>query len=129
QADLLREAFKDEAKPLDVMIEVDVGQGRSGVTPGEAVADLARYVQGLPGLRLRGIFTHEGHDYHASSLEELRALAQAAQQAMLESARLVEKQCGQACRVSIGSTPSLLSGTLLKGIDELRAGTCIYYDA
>jgi D-serine deaminase-like pyridoxal phosphate-dependent protein len=49
------EAAADAGK-LDVYIEVDVGQGRCGVTPGEACAELAdQIINTCPSLNLKGI--------------------------------------------------------------------------
>jgi alanine racemase len=42
---------------LDVHVNVDTGMGRMGVPPADAV-ELCRAITGLPGLRLRGLYTH-----------------------------------------------------------------------
>jgi D-serine deaminase-like pyridoxal phosphate-dependent protein len=46
---------------IDVIIEVDVGQHRSGVRSVEAALELAAVIGGLPGLRLQGVLGYEGH--------------------------------------------------------------------
>ncbi|HEY8449213.1 MAG TPA: alanine racemase, partial [Bacillota bacterium] len=129
QARRLSEVFRREARPLAVRIEIDTGQGRAGVSPGEAAVELARFVHQLDGLYVEGIYTHEGHDYEATSLDELARIAREAQARMVATGRAVAAALGSPCLVSIGSTPSLASGVLLDGIDELRAGTCVFYDA
>src|SRR3954451_15449851 len=46
---------------IDVTVEVDVGQHRSGVRSVEAALELAAVVGELPGLRLQGLLGYEGH--------------------------------------------------------------------
>ena len=64
---ILATAFASEARPLEVLIDVDTGYGRTGVKPGQQVLDLARLILQSPTLKLRGIFTHEGHSYKAEN--------------------------------------------------------------
>jgi D-serine deaminase-like pyridoxal phosphate-dependent protein len=129
QARALSEAFRHESQPLAVLIEVDTGAQRAGVPPGEPARQLAGEIAALPGLELRGIYTHEGQDYAAATLDELSEIAHSAQSAMVETAALLEADLGRPCWVSIGSTPSLSAGVARPGIHELRAGTSVFYDA
>lgn len=142
QAELLAEALaaagrragRRAQEPLDVMIEVDTGQGRCGVQPGEDAVALARAVSRLPGLRVRGVYTHQGHDYHAADLEAAAAVARAAEEALVRTAEAVGRALGITCEVSPGSTPSLLAGLLglhepVPGVTELRPGTYVFFDA
>ena len=46
---------------IDVMVEVDVGQHRSGVRSVEAALELAGVIGRLPGVRLQGLLGYEGH--------------------------------------------------------------------
>jgi D-threonine aldolase len=58
-SDMARLARNKKAT-LSVLVDVDVGQHRCGVQPGEAVVDLAKSVV-EHGLLLRGIMGYEGH--------------------------------------------------------------------
>jgi D-serine deaminase-like pyridoxal phosphate-dependent protein len=60
-ADDLSGAVQAAGSTLEVLIEVDVGMGRGGVRSAEEAVALARYVDRLPGLRLRGVQGYEGH--------------------------------------------------------------------
>jgi alanine racemase len=53
----LLEAAQDTKGPVRVHIKVDVGMGRLGCLPEEALA-LGKKVQGSPPLKLQGLFTH-----------------------------------------------------------------------
>ncbi|MBK8598507.1 MAG: alanine racemase [Holophagales bacterium] len=57
EAEALGEAVRDANRPASVHLKVDTGMGRVGVSVAEAPA-LARFVVGLPGVVLEGVFTH-----------------------------------------------------------------------
>ncbi len=46
---------------LDVLIEIDLGQGRGGVRTAAAALELVRRINTLKGLRFRGMMGYEGH--------------------------------------------------------------------
>lgn len=126
----LSEAFVES--PLDVLIEIDTGHHRCGVAPGADAVALAAAVAELPGLRVRGIFTHEGHSYAAKDREEAAAVGRAAHAAMAETAAAICARLGrprEGFEVSVGSSPSLLTGGIGEGVTEVRPGTYVYMDA
>jgi len=45
---------------INVIIEVNVGQGRCGVEPGKPVVALAKHIVSLPHLVFKGIQTYQG---------------------------------------------------------------------
>jgi D-serine deaminase-like pyridoxal phosphate-dependent protein len=128
-ADHLSRAVRAAGKTLDVVIEVDTGLRRAGVEPGEPVLRLAREVLQMPGLRFRGLMTHEGHVGRARDAEELVEIAQRAGAAMVESARLLQRAGIAVDVVSVGSTPAAFVTTSVPGITEMRPGTYVFYDS
>ena len=48
---------------LDVLVEVNVGLNRCGVTPGQPTLELVQSIQRLVGLRFRGVMGYEGGLY------------------------------------------------------------------
>ena len=129
QVAALSKTFAEAPDPLDVLIEIETGEERTGVlTPAEAV-HLARCITEAPGLRLKGVFSHEGFTYGASSLEECRAMAEQSQRATLAAANAIRQAGMLVDVVSIGATPSLLLGGVIAGITEIRPGTYILMDA
>ena len=48
-------------RTLDIYLEVNTGQDRAGARAGQEAVDLAVAISALPGLRLTGVMTHEGH--------------------------------------------------------------------
>lgn len=135
----LARAAEGAARPLEVVVEVDVGSGRGGAADDEVVA-LLRAIRAAPGLRARGLYAYEGFTYAAASREELVARHDEAQRALLAVAAAARPWLhGSAPRgaadgvgapvVSFGSTPSLLVGAPLRpGITEVRPGTYVFND-
>ncbi|MCX7622246.1 MAG: alanine racemase [Thermomicrobium sp.] len=128
-AEPLAWAVAAAGKRLDVVIEIDTGLRRAGVEPGEPALRLARELQRMPGLRVRGLMTHEGHAGRATTREEMERLARQAGEAMVATAELLRKHGIPVEVVSVGSTPAAFATTQVAGITEMRPGTYVFYDA
>jgi len=134
QVEQLAAAAAGAARPLEVLVEVDVGAGRGGAAAAD-VATLLRRIRDAGGLRARGVYAYEGFTYTARDREELIARHDEAQRALLaaaESGRAWldgDERRGGAPVVSLGSTPSLLAAVPLRaGISEARPGTYLFND-
>jgi len=62
-------------RPLGAVVEIDVGQGRTGVTAPEDAVRLARRIEELPQLRYRGVQAYYGHLQHVPAYADRRAKA------------------------------------------------------
>lgn len=129
QAKALSEKFAKSDKPIEVLIDIDTGDARTGVQPGEPVVSLSKAMIKLPGIKIRGIFTHDGHSYHAKDILEVKKIFKDSQEAMLKTANILKKEGIQVEEISVGSTPSFLVADILPGITEIRPGTYIFMDA
>ena len=111
------------------LLEIDTGQGRTGVGPHNASA-LYEQLAVLPGLRLHGVLTHEGQlAGHLQDRPGLEAAAVAAGD-MLAAVAEDLRTAGASCPiVSVGSTPGMKSAPFAGGVTEARPGTYVYYDA
>ena len=119
------------AGPLNVWIEIDTGDHRTGV-PAERIdriLDLARLVGRAPGLRFQGILTHDGHTYDAAGAREILSIHEASR-AMLQTIKHTLEAGGfSPCLVSLGDTPSCsLVDRFLPPISEIRPGNFVFYD-
>jgi 3-hydroxy-D-aspartate aldolase len=65
--DALAAAAEEAGKPLAIIVEFDVGQGRTGTTSVEATLALARRVKASPHLRHAGIQAYYGHLQHIAA--------------------------------------------------------------
>src|SRR5690606_18053347 len=66
---------------VEVLVEVDVGQGRCGVSDAALVLALAQQAQTLPGVRFGGLQAYHGSAQHVRSHAERAATAARAAQA------------------------------------------------
>src|SRR5262245_33346860 len=57
----LASAARAAGVTIGVLVDVNVGQGRCGVEPGDAALALARQAASVAGLTLRGVMGYEGH--------------------------------------------------------------------
>jgi 3-hydroxy-D-aspartate aldolase len=62
-------------RPLGVLVEIDVGQSRTGVTRPEDAVRLARRIEELPQLRYRGVQAYYGHLQHVPEYADRKAKA------------------------------------------------------
>ena len=128
QIDQLDEVFKDEAKPIEVLMELEVGENRSGVITDEQIIKLAEYIKNKKNVSLKGVFSHEGHSYKAKDVEECRKVSKESQKRTLQAANRIRQTGTEIDTVSIGATPSLMHADIIEGITELRPGTYIFMD-
>lgn len=111
---------------IGILLEIDAGMGRVGVTTGEALRQLALTVAGLPGLRLEGLAFYPGH---VKSIDPVSAVMLVEVEAALEQALGTLHRAGlQAAIVSGGSTPALELSHLMPSMNEIRPGTYIFND-
>jgi D-serine deaminase-like pyridoxal phosphate-dependent protein len=126
-ASTLAGAFRAAGRVLDVMLKVDVGFHRVGVPP-ERALDTARRLADLPGLRLRGIFTHAGQGYHAETPEGVREIARHEGRTMAAVADELRKAGLALEEISVGSTPTAREAMAQAGVTECRPGNYVYHD-
>ena len=69
-ARLLSEAASAIVIPADVVVDVDPGGHRTGITPGTPALELAQLIDSLPSLNLRGLLCYDGGSQHVKGFEE-----------------------------------------------------------
>ena len=72
EVDLLAAHARAE-KPIDILVDVDMGQGRTGVTNPDEAVRLARRISGVAALRWRGVQAYYGHLQHVPALADRHA--------------------------------------------------------
>lgn len=115
---------------FDVFIEVDTGDGRSGIAPeSRHLFELARKISKARRLRFGGLLTHAGHSYGARTDAERLAVAREERDRMVAAAARLEREGIAVPVVSLGSTPTLIAIDELPPNFEIRAGNYIFFDA
>ena len=128
QINQLEEVFQNEEKGIEVLIEVEVGENRSGIITDEQLINLAKHIKTKQKVILKGVFSHEGHTYKAKNLEACIKASMESQKRTLRAGTMI-KELGIAIdTISIGATPSMMHGGIIEGITEIRPGTYILMD-
>jgi 3-hydroxy-D-aspartate aldolase len=86
---------------LGVLVEIDCGAGRCGVTTPEAVVALAQAVAAAPGLRFDGIQAYQGAMQHLDLYEDRKAKLDIA---------IAQVKAAVAALKAVGLVPALVSG-------------------
>ncbi|MBQ7795662.1 MAG: alanine racemase [Lachnospiraceae bacterium] len=122
--------FAGEKKPAEVLIEIEVGENRSGIIEEADFYVLLDTIARCPHVHLKGLFSHDGNCYSAESVDACREIAIGAQERTLHFAKLASEY-GMPCDViSYGATPTFMNQVpILPGITELRPGTYALMDA
>lgn len=118
----LSAAFAEAGMGLEVMIEIDNGAGRCGVTP-EALASFANEITTLPALRLVGIMAYAAGSYAARTEDERRAFCREEGAALAAMADGLRREGHDIRRISGGSTPTAGRYEAGSGLTEIRSGT------
>ena len=123
------DAMRAAGREVDVLVKVDVGFHRCGIDPDAAGAtDFVVRVAELPGLRLRGLLSHAGHGYGATSEAELQAIARSEKEILTTLAERVRAAGVEIQEISVGATPTVRFSLREDGLTEVRPGNYIYYD-
>ncbi|OYY27744.1 DSD1 family PLP-dependent enzyme [Acidovorax sp. 35-64-16] len=114
---------------IDVLVEIDVGQGRCGVPPGEPALALAQAVARLTPLRFAGLHAYHGRAQHLHSAADRRDAIAAAVQAARHTRDLLTN-AGLPVPLVTGSGTGTLVHEAASGVyGELQAGSFLFMDA
>jgi len=109
---------------LEVVVEVESGEHRTGVQSPEQAVAVARAILDS-GLRLAGVFTHGGHSY--ASADAALPAANDEVDALLAAAQAIGQLGVDVPMLSAGSTPTALLSSR-DGVTEERPGTFVFGD-
>ena len=113
---------------IDVLVEIDVGQGRCGVPPGAPALALAQAVARLTQLRFAGLHAYHGRAQHLRSAAERREAIAAAVQAARHTRDLITA-AGLPVPLVTGSGTGTLVHEAASGMyGELQAGSFLFMD-
>ncbi len=122
-------AMEPSGRTVDVLVKVDVGFHRCGIDPDDRrAAETVARVAELPGLTFRGLLSHAGHAYSATSEDEASVIAASEARLLTELGAAIEQLGPPIEEVSVGATPTARFSVQQAGITEMRPGNYIYYD-
>ena len=110
-----------------VLININVGQNRTGVKPGEPVLELARKIL-AEGLSFRGLMGYEGHVAHQVEGPEKEAAYDLAMSSLMRSRSLLEENGIPVSILSTGGTGTHHLTPRFPAITEFQAGSYLVMD-
>jgi D-serine deaminase-like pyridoxal phosphate-dependent protein len=124
----LSEALKKAGQQVEVLLDLDVGQHRTGIATGSAGRQLYEMLARLSGLRPGGLHVYDGHN-HQHPLEERKAAVQKLLEPVLEFRDNLTKAGLSVPRIVLGGTPTfpVFAALEIAGA-ECSPGTCVLND-
>jgi D-serine deaminase-like pyridoxal phosphate-dependent protein len=123
-AQSLAAAAAEHGSRLGILVDLDLGFGRTGVQSADEVLKLARTIAKLPGLRFDGVMFFPGH-ISGSRDQQLPHIERAAAR-LAEVLDLCRRDGLPTPIVSGGSTPTAANSHLFQHLTEIRPGTYVY---
>jgi D-serine deaminase-like pyridoxal phosphate-dependent protein len=117
--------------PVDLWIKIDTGTGRTGSAwdqPAAAIA-IAEQIAASPLLRLRGLLTHAGNTYAAPNPTAAAATFITSTERINHTRAALHAAGLGPLLVSVGDTPGCSALERFDGVDEIRPGNFVFYDA
>ncbi|HEX3598662.1 MAG TPA: alanine racemase, partial [Lacipirellulaceae bacterium] len=111
---------------VGLLVDLDVGLGRTGVESPAATLPLAQAIDRAANLRLDGIMIYPGHVW--SKPNEQAAELKAVDDLVVETLELWAKHGLSAAIISGGSTPTAYQSHLMPHVTEIRPGTYVFND-
>lgn len=101
----LSAGWKGMPADLDVMMDVNVGQDRTGIKPGDEAIALYEQIASLPGLKVAGFHVYDGHN-HQEQLADREAAVHAVIGSVLEMRKAIEAKGLPVPKLVCGGTPT-----------------------
>ncbi|MDT4824054.1 D-threonine aldolase [compost metagenome] len=124
----LSAAMTQAGAEIDVLVEVDVGQGRCGVSDDATVLALAQQARALPGVNFAGLQAYHGSVQHFRTREERASVCRQAARIAASYAQLL-RESGIACDTITGGGTGSAEFDAASGVfTELQAGSYAFMD-
>ncbi len=117
-----------EGVKIRLVVELDAGMQRCGLTPGQAAVDFACRVAEMPGIDFSGFMAWEGHVVKIEDPFEKKMETQKAIGSLVATAELCREAGLEVPVVSCGGTGSFRITALIPGVTEVQAGGGIFGD-
>ncbi len=112
---------------IEVLLDLDIGQHRTGVAPDSTAFELYRMLAASPGLAPGGLHAYDGHIHH-TDVAERTAECEAAFAPVDVLRRKLEREGWPVPRVVTSGTPTFPMHARRGGV-ECSPGTCVFWDA
>lgn len=128
QATLLAEAAEAARVDIPVLIDLDVGDRRTGISPGDPALELAKQIARSKRLQIQGVQAYAGHASHVVGFEKRRETSRIAMSKAVETRELLKRSGFDAKILSGGSTGTYNIDSNFDGVTELQVGSYVFMD-
>ena len=128
QIDWLAAAVAPGDPPLDILVDIDLGQMRTGIVDIADAVHLARAIEGAAGLAFRGLQGFGGHIQHVVDAGEREAAVQGAAR-RLDAIKAALWEDGFGCAIVSGSGTGTYDDDTAGPYTELQVGSYLFMDA
>jgi len=128
ELDRLAARAAETHRTVNVLIDLDVGDRRTGVFPGEAALELAQAVKASGNVKLRGLQAYAGHSSHVKGYDERVKSSQTAVGKAVETRKLLERHGFDVPILSVGSTGTYDIDSRIAGVSDLQCGSFLFMD-
>ena len=125
----LSEAAAAAGIVADVVVDVDAGGHRTGITAGQPALKLGQLVDQLPGLRLRGILCYDGGSQHIRGFSRRRERTLSRLEPASETVSLMERSGLSTEIFSGGGTGTYNIDHETPGLTDVQVGSYVFMDA
>ncbi|HJN95510.1 MAG: alanine racemase [Gammaproteobacteria bacterium] len=128
-ARLLSAAAESMGIVADIVVDIDPGGHRTGITPGQPALQLAQLIDSLPGLRLRGLLCYDGGSQHVKGFEQRKN--QTLERLVAASGTYdLFQQSGLSTEIfSGGGTGTYNIDHETRGLTDIQVGSYVFMDA
>ena len=128
-AEGLSRAAAEAGRDFGFLVDLDVGQHRSGIAPGDAAANLYEQAAKLPGLRAEGLHAYDGHNNQEPRADR-EAAVRAGLKPVLDLRAELERRGLPVQRIVAGGTPTFPVYAAMRDIPGLECspGTYVLHD-
>lgn len=113
---------------LRVLVEVNTGMNRCGVSPGKSALELARKVLRSKNLVFSGLMGYEGHTVTIPNFAERKRETEKSLSLLIETKELLKKDGIETKIISGGGTGTYNITGQYPGITEVQAGSYVFMD-
>jgi D-serine deaminase-like pyridoxal phosphate-dependent protein len=117
----------DTARPIELLLDLDLGQHRTGVEPDAQAARLYRHLASTPGINVGGLHAYDGHVVEHDPVARAAACEEAFAPVATLRAQLLATGLSVP-RIVAGGTPTFPMHALCEFV-ECSPGTCVFWDA
>ena len=125
----LSAAATEASVVADIVVDIDPGGHRTGITAGAPALELAQLVDTLPGLRLRGLLCYDGGAQHVTGFADRRRRALGSLEAAAETAVQMTRAGLDTGIFSGGGTGTYNIDHETSGLTDVQVGSYVFMDA